>query len=983
MFWHRKRATDDQDAPLSGYGTAREHLEDELSWVEHLIRAQVIRWRLMLARYKPTGHWGMLNVSEEEIEAFLASNFAPLGVDPVTSLPDPNNCGVEDWLARARRHVESAVRELGSIDQRLACTDRVPYSRLRLERLRRLHDLNDLERGSLLIALLPEVDSRYRRLFGYLQDDASRSRPSVELISEILAPLSPSEAVMRLVFDGSSPLIEQGLLLIGGHPDQDDSPPLSVRPVRLDDWTVAFLLHELPLNPTDHSIDDRLAEFSRFADGQVRWEDLEFEPERVDHLSAIAMRLSLRLESSAWNFEPPNIDGETPSAVGETPQVLINPRGQVEVDPDGAGPLPPRIATDDEVEDLIQTIAQEERESPRLEPAGGGEDCPRITRPHRARKVLVPAKAGTGATVLLHGQRGVGTLPVARAMTDETRLELLIIDVEPALRSPLDWTRLVMLAYREAAAHGVLIAWDHAGLLLEKDQPAHRWQVLVQAAERFPGVTFLLSQTGWDPIEGFRCAPFLHIELPAPHFERRVRLWMRHLPWICPAEHWPDVAEGRDSVVVTGLREAYHRDRLRTAHSADARSELARQVSTAHAKIYHCPERYRDELIQRWVVWYRLALARELANAFQLAGDQIAAAVAAARWQAVIRDPSTPRIVPDDLFDACRKVSGRKLASFARRIEPRPGINLGGLVLPDANRLQLQELIQRVRGREALYSGLGFEKRITLGRGVVALFMGPSGTGKTFAAELIASGENTDLYKVDLASVVSKWVGETEKHLAAIFAEAEDSNAVLLFDEAEALFSRRGEVKDAQDRWANMETNYLLQRIEEYSGVVILTTNLRQNIDDSFLRRIHVIVEFPFPTERERLAIWMGLFPPELRHPSEEEIRPLAKRFELAGGSISNIVVDAAIRALSRLEREGSRAGTRPEINRDDLVLSVAREYQKQGRPITRSEFGEEFLELANRELLLAPPGEPRTLLDYTRQEAAGPFAPLWGMNPR
>jgi SpoVK/Ycf46/Vps4 family AAA+-type ATPase len=240
-----------------------------------------------------------------------------------------------------------------------------------------------------------------------------------------------------------------------------------------------------------------------------------------------------------------------------------------------------------------------------------------------------------------------------------------------------------------------------------------------------------------------------------------------------------------------------------------------------------------------------------------------------------------------------------------------------------------------MRHQDREYSGLGFERRLSLGKGLIALFTGSTGTGKTMAAELLAREQGADLYKVDLSAVVSKYVGETEKNLKRVFDEAEDANAIIFFDEADALFGKRGEVKDARDRWANIEVNYLLQRIEEYAGVVIMASNLRQNIDEAFVRRIHVMVEFPAPGVEARFGIWRGMFPQGVRRPKDEEIQTLATRFPLVGRSIKNVVVDAAFRAIA----EGSSGELTVTIQH--LIAATAREYQKIGKPITRGEFGE------------------------------------------
>jgi SpoVK/Ycf46/Vps4 family AAA+-type ATPase len=285
---------------------------------------------------------------------------------------------------------------------------------------------------------------------------------------------------------------------------------------------------------------------------------------------------------------------------------------------------------------------------------------------------------------------------------------------------------------------------------------------------------------------------------------------------------------------------------------------------------------------------------------------------------------------------------------MAQLIEPRTELTFDDLILPRSNKRQLAELRNRIAYRNQLYSGLGFERRLSLGKGLIALFTGSSGTGKTMAAELLAREQGVDLYKIDLSAVVSKYVGETEKNLGRVFADAEDANAILFFDEADALFGKRGEVKDARDRWANMEINYLLQRVEEYSGVVILASNLRQNFDDAFMRRIHVIVEFPFPEPDARLCIWKGMIPPGVGLDDDVDFKLLADQFRFSGGSIRNVVVDAAFRALAEA------GGERPAISMRHLVLGIAREYQKFGKPATKGEFSLALYDWVEKEILSA-----------------------------
>jgi SpoVK/Ycf46/Vps4 family AAA+-type ATPase len=219
--------------------------------------------------------------------------------------------------------------------------------------------------------------------------------------------------------------------------------------------------------------------------------------------------------------------------------------------------------------------------------------------------------------------------------------------------------------------------------------------------------------------------------------------------------------------------------------------------------------------------------------------------------------------------------------------------------------------------------------------GLTALFAGESGTGKTMATQVLARDLGLELFRIDLATVVSKYIGETEKNLDRIFAAAEGSNAVLLFDEADALFGKRSEVRDAHDRYANVEVAYLLQRIEGYAGAAILTTNLRQNIDEGFLRRLDLVIDFPFPEPSERERLWRRLLPANA--PLEElDIPFLAARFKLSGGSIRNATLTGALLAAD----EGRR------LSMEHLVRAVALEYDKLGRLTLEADF-ERFYDVA------------------------------------
>jgi len=275
-----------------------------------------------------------------------------------------------------------------------------------------------------------------------------------------------------------------------------------------------------------------------------------------------------------------------------------------------------------------------------------------------------------------------------------------------------------------------------------------------------------------------------------------------------------------------------------------------------------------------------------------------------------------------------RRLAGGHLEGLATRIRPARGWS--DLVLPADQMAQLRELVARYRRRTVVYRDWGFSPLPSTG--LVAMFSGPSGTGKTLAAEIIAGELGLDLYKVDLSSVVSKYIGETEKNLERIFGAASAGDLVLFFDEADALFGKRSEVSDAHDRYANIEVAYLLQRLESYQGLVVMATNLQRNIDDAFLRRISVAVDFEPPDEPQRHRLWSQAIPASA--PTNElDFDFLARQFRVTGGTIRNAVLGAAFLAAAE---NGS-------VTMERIALAMKREFQKLGRLRTESEFGRYF----------------------------------------
>ncbi|QUQ65626.1 ATP-binding protein [Kutzneria sp. CA-103260] len=721
---------------MTGYPDSAAHLTDELARVDLLVRAQVEWFRADIGATKPGDQWGLPSIAETEIDRYLALPF-----------------GVVEVPAVVQEHIEAAARALELID---ATVDESAVP-LRLPAFCARFGLDRRELDVLLLCLLSHVDSRRRRLFGYLLDNATASAPTVDLALRIV-----ESSHRDGIFAASAPLIRHHLVDIGPAGE-----------LRIDPRIVGHLLG-------DDTVDDRLAGMLTVDEPFAGLDELVLAADHRDELRGLAGWLRSRPE---------------------------------------------------------------------------------------------------GAVVFLHGPYGSGRRSIATALCADARLPMMLVDVRAALRG--SWPLVVDLCHREALLRNAVVCWLGADRLLE-DEHAEQWTTLVEAIDRFPGRTLITSSTPWDPAGVVSSGRFVRIDLAAPNFAQRQRLWLALLP--------PDAA--------------FEPPRPRREHLADL-----------------------------------------LANTFQLTAGQLVDSIGSAIGVARLRDPAVPRLRADDLFEGCRRQSGRRLVAFARRIEPRTELGFDDLVLPDPNRRQLEELRARIGLRGKVYGELGFDRRLSLGRGVVAMFTGGSGTGKTMAAELLAREQGADLYKVDLSAVASKYVGETEKNLDRVFADAERSNAMVFFDEADALFAKRGEVKEARDRWANVEMAFLLQRVEEFRGVVVLASNLRQNIDTAFLRRLHAVVDFPAPDADARLRIWQGMFPAGMRYPDGDELAELAARFPMSGGSIKNIVLDAAFRAL-RSDPAASAVGVR------DLVISVGREYQKLGLPVTPGEFGRPFYGWVERELL-------------------------------
>ena len=543
---------------------------------------------------------------------------------------------------------------------------------------------------------------------------------------------------------------------------------------------------------------------------------------------------------------------------------------------DDDDPLTPLLAHALKVDEQIVTLLLGQQTlDPRLAsfchyamPEDGDEELTVMLQVREPLSILVADAWEQEKTLRLYfqGPRGNRKCATAKALAAAVSAPFLEVDLAQALVADPHFEWVPRLIFREVRFHRSLLYLHDLDVLLCAQQQGN-WQRLVTAMSEENGITILAGSGPWPSTERTSTGAItIPFDLPG-YVERQIH-WQEQLA--CAGWTLPDA-----------------------------------EIET-------------------------------LASRFWLTPTQITEAVASgtklAQWrvakQAQGASPLGATITLEDLFMAARAQTGHDLAALAQKIEPV--YQWDDLVLPEDSLVQLRDICQRVEQQQRVLEEWGFGQKLTRGKGITALFAGASGTGKTMAAEIIANALGLDLYRIDLSSVVSKYIGETEKNLERIFSAASRANAILFFDEADALFGKRSEVKDAHDRYANIEISYLLQRMEEYEGVVILATNLRNNLDSAFVRRIAFIIHFPQPDEEDRLRIWQTVWPSAVPLSPDLDLPFMARQFKLSGGNIKNIALAAAFSAASANEA----------VSMHHLMTAARRELQKMGKTPVPQDFG-------------------------------------------
>ncbi len=477
-----------------------------------------------------------------------------------------------------------------------------------------------------------------------------------------------------------------------------------------------------------------------------------------------------------------------------------------------------------------------------------------------------------GLIILLTGYRGSGRRLQVKHFCRYFANSLLLADVRRLTDSPdADPRELFHKIFREAILHQAVLAIYNFQDTLEKEQQDERPAAagsgfigaLIEELQEFRGITFLLSEKEWKPVDVLEQHKFFHVDLDIPSGLQRKELW------------------------------EYFAEKAGFQGEAD---------------------------------W------GDLAGKFSFTPGQVEKALATASSLAAWEGRKEGQVTVRELHQACHAQIQHRLGEKATLI--RASSRWDDLILPAAQKSLLRNACNQMKYRHIVLSKWGFDKRLSYGKGLTMMFSGSPGTGKTMAAGVVAKELFLEIYKIDLSRIMSKYIGETEKNLQEIFSEARFSNAILFFDEADALFGKRTDVKDARDKYANVETAYLLQKMEEYEGISILATNLLQNIDEAFIRRITFVIKFPFPDMKYREMIWRSLFPAETPMDDDVDYSFLAQKFEITGGQIKNIALAAAF--LAAADNGGP-------VSMKHIINAARQELQKTGKVLLKEDLGEYY----------------------------------------
>ncbi|WP_179232860.1 AAA family ATPase [Paenibacillus rigui] len=790
------------------YSHVWEHYADELARIDLQLQRLYLRRQELTPDPQTDAYRGMF-VSEDEFLRLAG------GLEPAE--PSRNR------LEAIRQELEAVETEL---EQRLAAS-KMDNVFLPLPYLASVFGLSRVEQRIVMVAAAVELDRKYERIFGFLQDDLTAKLPNISLVLQLVCRTPEEHRSARMAFAPTGKLSRYFF------PREESEPAgrsMLSRPVALDRRMAMFLLDS-------GAFDEGLKPVASMHYPDETLPTLRVHQEVQDRLQAYLRQSAGLKQGYAQEAEPWSAQKQD--------QVQEQGRMQ-EKEADRGSKLP---QGHDKGKEPLPGLQEQGQRSERWQ-----------------------GDVSTRPGFYLWGKPGAGKKLQAKHACKTLGKPLLLADLSQlmaSVSSDADFARRLQELVREALLHQAALGFCRVEVLYPEDADTgaaakQRAAAFFQIIEQYPGWLFLIGDRSLRLQGASPSRIWLDTELSVPDDRQREALW-------------------RDFAA-----------EMRVTSDAD--------WTSMGGKFRFTPGQIRRSL--------QLAVERSSWNDATNLGEEGGAA-------------GSPRAISRGaLIEACYSQVQHKLERKATRIVPRYGWD--DVVLPDEQKEQLRSACNQVKYRTLVYGTWGFDRKLAYGKGLSMLFAGPPGTGKTMSAQVVAKELELELYKIDLSQVISKYIGETEKNLHEIFDEAESSQAVLFFDETDALFGKRSEVKDSHDKYANIETAYLLQKMEEYQGISILATNLLQNMDEAFLRRINYIIKYPFPDAVYRESLWRSQFPPEAPLADDVDFKYLGRKYEIAGGNIKNVALTAAFLAASRHERIGMR----------HILQSVKHELQKSGKII-------------------------------------------------
>jgi SpoVK/Ycf46/Vps4 family AAA+-type ATPase len=832
---------------VPAYKDSLEHIVDELALLDLRLRVAVSIFRDSDELEDWKSHTG-LYISDREIDSSLQEEGKQSGKRKIA----------QTYLAKSK----AQIAEMETMIARKKEQSIKNGVLLNLDRLSRYLNLSAFETSILIICMAPEIDSKYEKIYAYLQDDLSKKKPTLRLIFDLLCDSIADKVRSRIFFTSRSKLL---------------------------------LFRILGFYNSQEGVDNNRSNVAR----------------RIPTTSLLAIPLWMDQHIINFILGSEEIDSRL-----ESFSKLVLPKKETGLRKirDGYPRLKKKSLS------IIKQWLQ---------------DC----TSNGGKRIPAPV-------FYFYGPSGSGRKMLAQQICTELGLPLFIVDVKRAITLSRDFDETIGLSFRELLIHGnAIIYLDNFDIITRPFNNGGSGSAAVDISSNGGGDGGDEEEEE-DGVEGAKSSSTKQEDVDEGLLggNKDHHYYYNN----SPTDYYLEV-------VLQGIETLSQNIVILAGQKALGPDALKERIYPLVIAMPPLSYSMRSDLWKVLLMQYPIQGGidvKDLASKFNFTPGEIKNALLTASRIASLNNAdklveyhnTTSSTNPDgysssilptlssrEIYEACRLQSNKRLAHFAQHIDTK--YTMEDIVLPLERKKQLQEILNYVKYRNSVYEEWGFGDKVSRGKGLNILFAGESGTGKTMAAEVIANELKLDLYKIDLSLIVSKFVGQTEKNIARIFRDFQSSNSIICIDEAEGLFSKRTqEVRQAMDRFQNMEVNFLLQKLEEHTGIVILTSNLAKNIDDAFVRRMHSWIEFPRPNNECRLKIWKNIFP--ISAPVDRknvDFDFLARQFQISGGVIRNIAVASAFMA-----KESGASN----ITMNHIIKAVKREFDKMGKPCLKSDFG-------------------------------------------